>query len=147
MELLVRQVPLVLLWKPAILVGSSLVVPIVASPFVRTLITTTEHHLPAEFWVLATLAVVADLRPFSLLGSRRWLATVFLSVCFTFAITLLWGPVPAIVVQTVAAVAAALRLRFSVGRTLFTTGRLALAFVAAGVVLDRFGPAPLAAGV
>ena len=51
-------------------------------------------HAPAEFWVLALLAVVADVRPFAVPGVTQRMTTVFLSICFTFSIMLLWGPWP-----------------------------------------------------
>lgn len=105
------------------------------------------HHLPVEFWVLAVLAVVADVWPLPVPGANRRFATVFLSFCFTFAITLLWGPIFAVAVQTVAVAGAALRLRFTVSWLVFTITRLAAAFGAAGVVLELFGPPPLTLGV
>ena len=105
------------------------------------------QHIPMEFWVLAALAVIADLRPFPVPGTRRRVATIFLSICFTFAIMLLWGAGPAIAVQTVAVTGAALRQRLSVARTVFIVGRFVLALVAADAVLDLFGPPPFALGI
>jgi len=105
------------------------------------------YQVPMEFWVLAGLALIADLRPFPVPGTRRRVGTIFLSICFTFAIMLLWGAGPAIVVQTVAVTGAALRQRFSVARTVFIVGRFVLALVAADAVLDLFGPPPFALGI
>jgi diguanylate cyclase len=59
--------------------------------------------LPAAFWVMAVLAVLADLRP-DVAPGRRASAVVLPSVCLTFAIVLAWGPVPALAVQAVAVV-------------------------------------------
>jgi hypothetical protein len=62
-------------------------------------------HSPATYWLLAVLAVVADLRPFPPPGGQR--SVVFPSICFTFAILLMWGFAAAVVVQTAAVVASA----------------------------------------
>jgi diguanylate cyclase (GGDEF)-like protein len=92
----------------------------------------------AMFWVLATLAVVAELRPFALAGRHRT-ETVYVSLCFTFAITLVWGAGPAIVVQIIAVVAAWATLRAPVWWTAFTIGRFVLALAVADAV---FGAIP-----
>jgi diguanylate cyclase (GGDEF)-like protein len=97
-------------------------------------------HAPVEFWVLALLAVVADVRPFAVPGVTQRMTTVFLSICFTFSIMLLWGPGPAIAVQAVAVVGAGLRQRLGFTRTLITAGRMAVALIAGAAVLDFFGP-------
>src|SRR5262245_8044219 len=56
-------------------------------------------HMPLEFWVLAVLAVLAEVRLFPAIAASGRLARVFISVCFTFAIALLWGAAWAILVQ------------------------------------------------
>ncbi len=66
-------------------------------------------HSPATYWLLAVLAVVADLRPFPPPGGQR--SVVFPSICFTFAILLMWGFAAAVVVQTAAVVASAVRMQ------------------------------------
>ncbi len=110
-------------------------------------VTPFPHRVPMEFWVLAALAVIADLRPLPVPWTRRRLGTIFVSVCFTSAIMLLWGAGPAIVVQAAAVLGASLRLRLSVARTAFTVARFALALLAADAVLDLFGPPPFALGI
>jgi diguanylate cyclase (GGDEF)-like protein len=97
-------------------------------------------HVPMEFWVLAGLAVVADVRPFSLPSRARRTTAVLLSICFTFAIMLLWGIGAAIVVQTFSLACGALRQRLSLAWALFTASRFGLALVAANTVLNLFGP-------
>jgi diguanylate cyclase (GGDEF)-like protein len=91
------------------------------------------------FWVLAAVAVLGDFRPFALPGHRR-LTTVYLSVCFTFAIMLQWGSGPAMVVQIVAVLAASVRLRQPAIWTAFTVARLVLALGVADTVLDAVAP-------
>ncbi|HEX6873412.1 MAG TPA: EAL domain-containing protein [Micromonosporaceae bacterium] len=96
-------------------------------------------RLPAEFWVLAGLAVAADARPFPARGSLRPFAAIFVSITFTFAILLVWGAWPAILVQSLALVAGAVRLRWRVERTLVTMVRFSLAFLATEAVLEIHG--------
>ncbi len=102
---------------------------------------------PWEFWTLAALALIGDARPFALSGDRRFPTTIYPSVCFSFAVLLVWGPVPAVAVQAVAAVAGTIRLRMSVGTALFTVGRLVCAMTAAAAVLWLLGPAPFRLGM
>src|SRR5437899_6725855 len=61
------------------------------------------HPAGTAFWLMAVLAVVSDVRPFTPPGPRQ-LSPVFPSICFTFAILLIWGLGPAVAVQTVAVV-------------------------------------------
>lgn len=90
---------------------------------------------PGQFWALACLAILADLRPIPLADPARRPATVFLSVCFTFAILLVWGVGPAIAVQALATVIASLRLRLPFERAAVLMAQLVLALIAAGGVL------------
>jgi diguanylate cyclase (GGDEF)-like protein len=94
---------------------------------------------PALFWALACMAVIGDSGPFTVPGPPRRLANVFVSVCFSFAILLVWGLGWAIVVQTVAIVIASLRLRFGMERTLVHVAQFALALVAAAAALRALG--------
>ena len=94
---------------------------------------------PPMFWVLAGLAIVIDLRPLATAGVTRRFATIFVSICFSFAIFLVWGPGWAIAVQSVATVSAAVRHRFGVERTLVLVVQYALSFVAAEVALRALG--------
>ena len=96
-------------------------------------------ELPPKFWALAALAVVADILPFALGLARRRFVTIFLSVSFTFAILLLCGVGWAILVQAVAVLFAALRLRPGVKPTVALAARMTLAFLAAHEVLKLFG--------
>jgi diguanylate cyclase (GGDEF)-like protein len=96
-------------------------------------------HLPVEFWVLAGLAVVADVRPFPVPANGRRMTTVFLSICFTFAIMLLWGPAVAIAVQAVSVAGAGFRQHLGVRPTVFIAVRMAVALIAADAVLKLFG--------
>lgn len=103
-------------------------------------------HVPVEFWILAGLAVVADVRPFPVPGAARRMPTVFLSICFTFAIMLLWGIGPAVTVQTLSVVGGALRQRLGLVKTLLTAGRFAIALVAGNAVLNLLGPPDFSLG-
>lgn len=92
------------------------------------------RHLPAAFWVMAALAVVCDARPFTPPGRRHSVA-VLPSVCFTFAILLVWGFGPAVAVQTAAAMVSGVRLRHAGWRIVFNIGQYGCALAAAAVVL------------
>src|SRR4030095_2086218 len=94
---------------------------------------------PPIFWALVGLAIVIDLRPLATAGVTRRFATIFVSICFSFAIFLVWGPGWAIAVQSVATVSAAVRHRFGVERTLALVVQYALSFVAADFALRAFG--------
>jgi diguanylate cyclase len=99
--------------------------------------------LPAAFWVMAGLAVLADARPFTPPG-RRQSSAVFPSTCFTFAIMLGWGLAPAVAVQAAAVVVSAWRMRHAWWRATFNIAQYALALSAAYAVsrladLDRIG--------
>jgi diguanylate cyclase (GGDEF)-like protein len=94
---------------------------------------------PLMFWVLAGLAIVIDLRPLATAGATRRFATIFVSICFSFAIFLVWGPGWAIAVQSLATVSAAVRHRFGVERTLVLVVQYALSFVAAEIALRALG--------
>lgn len=100
---------------------------------------------PREYWLLGALAVIADLLPFSFSSDRRP-PTVYVSVALTFAIVLLWGIGPALVVQAVATTVAASRMRLPPTSALFTAARLLLALVAAGWVVDIVGPTAFGIG-
>jgi diguanylate cyclase (GGDEF)-like protein len=101
--------------------------------------------LPAAFWLMAAIAVVADARPFTPPGRRQTLA-VFPSVCLTFAILLAWGVGPAIVVQAAAVAVASWRMRHPVWRAAFNVGQYALALGAADLVLRVAGLRPYPSG-
>jgi predicted signal transduction protein with EAL and GGDEF domain len=101
---------------------------------VIALVRTSEFipHAPVNFWVMTILALIADV---SLFGFDRRggpsVTRTTLSVCFTFAIFLLYGAAPAIVVQTAAAAAFAWGQRVPLLRGVFLGIRLVLALAVA----------------
>nr|WP_246607932.1 EAL domain-containing protein [Actinoplanes toevensis] len=101
--------------------------------------------LPGAYWLMAALAVVVDARPY-VLADRRASSVILPSICFTFAIALAWGFVPALVVQLAAVTVAGVRMRLPVRRTLHLAVQHAAAIgAAAGVaamVSLRIGPQP-----
>jgi len=89
-------------------------------------------HAPVSFWALTILALIADMSLFGV--DRRGgppITRTTLSVCFTFAIFLLFGAAPAIVVQACAAAASAWGQRLPLLRGVFLGTRLVLALAAA----------------
>jgi diguanylate cyclase (GGDEF)-like protein len=105
----------------------------------------TVAGLPAAYWLLAGLAVVVDVRPYVVPG-RRAGSVILPSICFTFAIALAWGFLPALMVQLVAVTIAGMRMRHPVRRTLHLWFQHAVALGAAAVVASlvslRIGPHP-----
>jgi diguanylate cyclase len=97
------------------------------------------------FWILAGLAVVGDARPVTPPGGRS-AAVVFPSICFTFAILLMWGFEAAVVVQTVAVAVSSIRLRHRLWRATFNASQYALAFAAASLVLRLSNGLPFGPG-
>src|SRR5262252_2552345 len=59
---------------------------------------------PAGFWALALAALVVDVPLFGLSGLGDVRPRSTLSICFTFAIFVLWGAAPAILVQAAAGI-------------------------------------------
>ena len=98
------------------------------------------HGASREFWIIGGLAVIADVRPSPLPQDRAWPSRTVLSVCFTFAMLLIWGPAPAIVVQAIAAAVAVLRLRLAPAEGAFLAARLICALGAAGLAQSMIGP-------
>lgn len=101
------------------------------------------HHGPGTYWLLASLAVLADLRPFPPPGGRPTSA-VFPSICFTFAILLMWGFAAAVVVQAAAVAVSSIRLRHRPWRAAFNASQYALAFAAAAAVMTLSNGTPFA---
>jgi diguanylate cyclase (GGDEF)-like protein len=101
--------------------------------------------LPGAYWLMAVLAVVVDARPYVVAG-RRASSVILPSICFTFAIALAWGVVPALAVQVVAVTVAGVRMRQAARRTLHLALQHAVGIVAAaavaGIVSLRIGPRP-----
>ncbi len=97
---------------------------------------------PVEFWAIASLALGIDL-PLSAASRRIGVPRTTLSVCFTFAIFLLWGAAPAIVVQALAAAVAAVGQRHNPARAIFLVGRLVCALAAAEFAVELTESRPL----
>ncbi|AEV88269.1 diguanylate cyclase [Actinoplanes sp. SE50] len=101
--------------------------------------------LPAVYWIMAGLAVAADLRPHPLPG-RRVSRVVLPSICFTFAIVLAWGLLPALAVQLVAVTVAGARMRQPVPRTVHLALQHVAGLGAAALVIaltgGRISPSP-----
>jgi diguanylate cyclase (GGDEF)-like protein len=101
--------------------------------------------LPGAFWLMAALALVVDARPY-VLADRRASSVILPSICFTFAIALAWGVVPALAVQVAAVAVAAVRMRQAIRRTFHLAVQHAVAIGAAAsvaaVVSLRIGPRP-----
>jgi diguanylate cyclase (GGDEF)-like protein len=100
---------------------------------------------PAAFWLMASLAVLLDVWPFSPPGPRQT-SPVFPSICFTFAALLIWGIGPAVLVQTVAVAASSARMRYRPWRAAFNAGQYAIAFGAAALMLSMTHAGSLAHG-
>ncbi|WP_067505530.1 bifunctional diguanylate cyclase/phosphodiesterase [Actinoplanes sp. TFC3] len=94
--------------------------------------------LHAEFWVLAALALAVDARPY-VLANRRASAVVLPSICFTFAIVLAWGYVPALAVQLAGIAISGVRLRHSNRRALSLAAQHVVALAAAALVAGLTG--------
>ncbi|MGK5678877.1 putative bifunctional diguanylate cyclase/phosphodiesterase [Actinoplanes sp. URMC 104] len=101
--------------------------------------------LPGAYWLMAVLAVAVDARPY-LVANRRASSVILPSICFTFAIVLAWGYLPALAVQLVAVTVAGVRMRHPARRTLHLAVQHAAALGAAGLVVElvslRIGPGP-----
>src|SRR3954447_10899702 len=101
--------------------------------------------LPTAYWVMGVLAVAVDARPYVVAG-RRASSVILPSICFTFAIALAWGLVPALAVQLAAVTVAGMRMRHPVRRTVHLALQHAVALAAvasvAALVSLRIGPRP-----
>jgi diguanylate cyclase (GGDEF)-like protein len=92
-------------------------------------------RVPAAFWMVAALVVVAELRP--ILTTRGANGTgVVLSTTFVFAALLQWGLAPAVVLQVVAVLVADTVRRRAPWRTVFDCAQYTLSWSAAHLVLD-----------
>ena len=110
-----------------VLIGATLTVA--ALPFAIRSVASA----PTELWVLAGLSLVADIRPVPLPATTRSWATFVVSICFCFAILLLYGTPTAIVIQTLAVSVAAPRLRLNTAAAAFLAAQLACSLAAAGL--------------
>lgn len=105
----------------------------------------TFAHLPAEFWVLAGLALLVDARPY-VVANQRASSVILPSICFTFAIALAWGFAPAVAVQLISVVVAGTRMRQSARRVVHLavqhTGALGGAALIAAIAGLHIGREP-----
>ena len=99
------------------------------------------HGSATAFGLLAVLLVLAELRPVVASGSYDP-DGVTVSTAFVFAIVLIWGPAPAIVVQFFAISIREVLMRKSWWRVIFNAGQYAICTGAAAVVLRVFGSRP-----
>src|SRR5690606_38575147 len=68
---------------------------------------------PGAFWAMALGALVVDVPLFGLFGRDDPRVRSTLSICYTFAIFVLWGVGPAVIVQAVAGAVSAIGQRYS----------------------------------
>ena len=95
----------------------------------------------SAFALLAVLLVAAELRPVVATGSYDP-DGVTVSTAFVFAIVLIWGPAPAIVVQFFAISLREVLMRKQWWRIIFNAGQYAICTGAAALVLRIFGDRP-----
>lgn len=115
-----------------------------AAPQVPILIAVL-RHAPVAFWLLAVFAVLGDARPLLAPGGRETSA-IFLSICFTFAILMIWGFSEAVVVQAAAVIVSSIRLRHRPWRAAFNAAQYTLAFGVAALMLRLWSGQPFAPG-
>src|SRR5215475_1754725 len=96
-----------------------------------------------DLWILAALALAADLVPFRLPPPARRTTTFLLSPCFCFSILLLYPPANGVVTQVLAVAVAAPRLHLRWPSFAFLVARLVCSLSVAGWVADALrGPSP-----
>jgi diguanylate cyclase (GGDEF)-like protein len=95
-----------------------------------------------RFWLMVGLTLAAATRAFVTAGNRGTAMVICPTLCFTSAILLCWGLGPAIVVEAVATVVVAWRLRHNVTQLTVVIGQYTVAFAAAYVVLVIGDPEP-----
>jgi diguanylate cyclase (GGDEF)-like protein len=96
------------------------------------------HGSRGAFVLIALLVLLAELRPVVATGSYDP-EGVSLGTAFVFAMMLLWGPVPAVLVQFIGTALRELLMRKAWWRVLFNASQYALCMAAAAGVLDLFG--------
>lgn len=99
---------------------------------------------PSGFWAISLLALLVDVPLFGAARRTRQPTRTSLSACFSFAIFLLWGPAPAIVVQAIAGAIVALGQRLPLWRGVFLCARLVCALAAAEAIVLATGGRPIA---
>ncbi len=104
----------------------------------------THDHLrgsASAFVLVAALLVLGELRPVVASGSYDP-DGVSLSTAFVFAILLIWGPAPAIILQFAGISMREVLMRKAWWRVIFNAGQYALCLATASVVLRLFGMSP-----
>ena len=104
----------------------------------------TNDHLngsASAFVLVAALLVLGELRPVVASGSYDP-DGVSLSTAFVFAILLIWGPAPAIILQFAGISMRELLMRKSWWRVIFNAGQYAICLATAYLVLRLFGISP-----
>jgi predicted signal transduction protein with EAL and GGDEF domain len=99
-------------------------------------------HTPAQFWVLAVLAVLVDV-PLMAVEKDRVQMQSSLSVGICLAIFMLWGSYPAIVVQGLVGAVSTVGQRYKMFGSVFATARFVLAFAAIGLFSFLSRPHPV----
>jgi diguanylate cyclase (GGDEF)-like protein len=95
-------------------------------------------RLPAAYWVMAVLALAVDARPY-VVANRRASSVILPSICFTFAIVLAWGLVPALAVQFASVTVASARMRQPARRAMHLAVQHAVALGGAAAVAALAG--------
>jgi GGDEF domain-containing protein len=98
---------------------------------------------PSTFWALALAALLVDVPLFGLTDRNDWRLRTTLSVGFTFAIFVLWGAGPAIVVQVLAGAVTSAGQRYDPRAGLFLISRVVLGIAVAGLVAVLGGLRPI----
>jgi EAL domain-containing protein (putative c-di-GMP-specific phosphodiesterase class I)/GGDEF domain-containing protein len=98
---------------------------------------------PGGFWAMALAALLVDVPLFGATSREDLRVRSTLSVCFTFAIFVLWGAAPAVVVQALAGAVTVVGQRYDPASGVFLVARLILAVAAAELVVDVVDPRPI----
>ncbi|MBX6749511.1 MAG: GGDEF domain-containing protein [Micromonosporaceae bacterium] len=100
-------------------------------------------HAPAGFWAMALAALVVDIPLFGAFSREDPRVRSTLSICYTFAIFVLYGAAPAIVVQAIAGVVSVVGQRYNLRGVVYIPARLVLATAAAELVVGAVYPRPV----
>jgi diguanylate cyclase (GGDEF)-like protein len=98
---------------------------------------------PPEFWAMAVGALLVDVPLFGMTRPQDIRVRSTLSVCFTFAIFMLWGAAPAVVVQALAGAVTVVGQRYAPASGLYLVSRLILSTAAAELVVNLVDPRPV----
>jgi predicted signal transduction protein with EAL and GGDEF domain len=98
---------------------------------------------PAGFWAMALAALVVDIPLFGAFSRENRRIRSTLSVCYTFAIFVLYGAAPAILVQALAGAVSVVGQRYNPRGAVYFTARLVLATAAAELVVRAVDPRPV----